>query len=188
MVNIINMSFNDLDQSEKDFLLELYRNSEGDTNFQASMFEIGEALGLDKESSSKVAEDLIGWEMVEIRTLSGGIGISDEAIREIEAAGFGADTDHSATVTLGKAPVIESTVAEAVQGAMNAVKDEAGDIGLPFDLLSVLMADLKSIDAQMASPRPKTAIVRECFKSLKDVLESAERSNSLDTVTALLKE
>ena len=185
---LIAMSFNELDQGEKDFLLELYRQSKGDTAFQVSMFEIGEALGLDKETSSKVGEDLIGWEMVEIRTLSGGIGISDEGVREIEAAGLGADTDNSAAVTLGNAPVIESAVVVAVQEAVNAVKNEAGDIGLSFDLLSELMADLKSLDAQMASPRPKTAIVRECFVSLKDILESTDQSNSLVIVKALLKE
>ena len=182
------MSFSDLQENEKNFLLELYRNSKGDTNFQASMFDIGETLGLDKDTSSKVAEDLIGWELVEIRTLSGGIGISDEAVREIEAAGFGTDSDNSATVTLGNDPIVESAVVEAVQAAANAVKDEAGDIGLSFDLLAELMADLKSLDAQMASPRPKTAIVRECFISLKDILESTDRSKSLATVSALLKE
>jgi hypothetical protein len=182
------MSFNELDQSEKDFLLELYRQSSGDTAFQVSMFEIGEALGLDKETSSKVGEDLIGWEMVEIRTLSGSIGISDEGAREIEAAGLGDDTGESTTVSLGSAPVLESAVAEAVKEAANAIKEEAGGMGLSFEPLSELMADLKSLDAQMESPRPKTAIVRECFVSLKDILESTDRSNCLATVRALLKE
>ena len=185
---LIAMSFNELDQSEKDFLLELYRQSKGDTAFQVSMFEIGEALGLEKETSSKVGEDLIGWEMVEIRTLSGSIGISDEGAREIEAAGLGGDTGDSTTVSLGREPVIESAVAEAVQEAANAIKEEAGGIGLSFDMLAELMADLKSIDAQMESSRPKTAIVRECFVSLKEILESTDQSNSLATVKTLLKE
>ncbi len=152
------------------------------------MFEIGQTLGLDRESSSKVAEELIGWAMVEIRTLSGGIGISDEGVREIEAAGLGGDSGHSAAISLGSAPVVESAVGEAVQQAVDAIKSEAGDIGLSFDLLAELMADLKSLDAQMASPRPKTAVVRACFMSLKEILGNTQRSSCLAAVEALLKE
>ena len=182
------MSFNDLDQSAQDFLLLLYRHSKGDVTFQASMFEIGDMLGLDREASSKVAEELIGWEMVEIRTLSGGIGISENAVREIDAEGLGADSDQSNTTTLGSDAVINSEVRQAVENAAGAIKNEAGGIGLAFDTLAELMADLKTIDAQMVSPRPKTAVIRECFLSLKNILASADRCDSLTAVKALLKE
>jgi hypothetical protein len=182
------MSFNDLDQSTQDFLLQLYRHSKGDITFQASMFEIGDSLGLDREASSKVAEELIGWEMVEIRTLSGGIGISEDAVREIETEGFVVDSDQSDTTALGSDAVINSEVRQAVEDAAGAIKNEAGGIGLAFDILAELMADLKTIDAQMASPRPKTAVIRECFLSLKNLLASADRCDSLAAVKALLKE
>jgi len=152
------------------------------------MFEIGDMLGLDREASSKVAEELIGWEMVEIRTLSGGIGISEDAVREIEAEGLGAEPDPSNSATLGNDPIIDSGVRQAVEDAAGAIKNEAGGIGLAFDILAELMADLKTIDAQMASPRPKTAVIRECFLSLKNILASADRCDSLAAVKALLKE
>jgi hypothetical protein len=39
------------------------------------MYDVGEGLGMDRDTSSRVAETLIGLQLVEIRTLSGGIGI-----------------------------------------------------------------------------------------------------------------
>ena len=182
------MPFNELKQNEKDFLLQLYRYSKGDITVQASMFEIGDTLGLDREDSSKVAEELIGWEMVQILTLSGGIGICEGAVREIEAEGLGAEPDPSNGATLGNDPIIDSGVRQAVENAAGAIKNEAGGIGLAFDPLAEMMADLKTIDAQMASPRPKTTVIRECFLSLKNILASADRCDSLAAVKALLKE
>jgi len=48
------------------------------------------------------------------------------------------------------------------------------------------MADLKTIDAQMISPRPKTAIIRECFRSMKVTLEKAGNTGSLEEIDQLL--
>ena len=71
------MSLDQLDKDAKDLLLQFYRESGGDPSVQISMYEAGASLGLDREAASRATEDLIGWEMVELRTLSGGIGISD---------------------------------------------------------------------------------------------------------------
>jgi hypothetical protein len=50
------------------------------------------------------------------------------------------------------------------------------------------MADIKSIDAQLGSSRPKTAIIRECLRSIKEVLEDLADSESVVQVRALLGE
>jgi hypothetical protein len=36
-----------------------------------------------------------------------------------------------------------------------------------------MMADLKTIDAQLSSPKPKTMIIRESFRSIQAVLKTA---------------
>ena len=61
-------------------------------------------------------------------------------------------------------------------------------IELDFDGLSELMADLKTIDAQLGSSRPKTAIIRECLRSLKSILEAASEGEILVKVRGLLGE
>ena len=74
----------------------------------------------------------------------------------------------------GQDTVIDANARQAVEQITTAVKDRVGALGLAFELLSEVMADLKSIDAQLESPKPKTAIVRECFRSLKTALEPDE--------------
>jgi hypothetical protein len=49
-----------------------------------------------------------------------------------------------------------------------------------------MMADLRTIDAQLSSSRPKTAIIRECLRSLKETLEGLADHESLMKVRGLL--
>ena len=48
------------------------------------------------------------------------------------------------------------------------------------------MADLKTIDVQLGSSRPKTAIIRECLRSIKETLEQLANSDSLAKIMGLL--
>jgi hypothetical protein len=75
-----------------------------------------------------------------------------------------------------------------VEKAAGELKSQAGNLGLNFDGLSELMADLKTIDAQMGSSRPKTAIIRECLRSIKEVLENLADNDSLLKIRDLLGE
>jgi hypothetical protein len=51
-----------------------------------------------------------------------------------------------------------------------------------------MMADLKTIDAQLASPNPKTVIIRECFRSIVGLLQSMDNNDTLKSVKTLLGE
>ncbi len=53
------------------------------------------------------------------------------------------------------------------------LKLEVGSRSWHFDALNDLMADLKTIEAQLLSSRPKTAIIRECLRSIAGILSSA---------------
>jgi len=69
------------------FLVELYHRTQGDASVKVSMFDIGESLGLDRKLSLRTAEELIGTGLVEIKTLSGIIGITTEGITEVRQLG-----------------------------------------------------------------------------------------------------
>ena len=77
---------------------------------------------------------------------------------------------------------------QAVQRTADALKAQTGNLGLDFDGLSELMADFKTIDAQLGSSRPKTAILRECLRSIKEILEAQTDHESLLKVKELLGE
>jgi len=182
------MSLHELGENEKNFLLQIYNSTKGDTSVQVSMYDIGAALDFDRDASSKLAEELIGWELIEIRTLSGGIGICAGAVTEIEEAGIAESHTQETIGALGSEPIIDGDARRAVERISEDVKEQVGSLGLKFDLLTELMADLKTIDAQLESPRPKTAIIRESLKSLKDVLVMSGADKGLVGINALLKE
>jgi hypothetical protein len=182
------MRFSDLDENGRTFLLSVYKHAKGEPDAVVSMYEVGSELGIDRTAASRLAEDLMGWMMLEIRTLSGGIGITPSAVEEIEASGFGGSKPQVQTRCLGTDPVISTDVRQAVERVTDALKQQAGSIGLPFDALAEVMADLKTVDAQFDSSHPKTAIVRACFQSLKNTLDHAGAQVCAGLVAGLLGE
>jgi len=48
------------------------------------------------------------------------------------------------------------------------------------------MADLKTIDAQLESSRPKTAIIRECLRSVLAVCKNTGDNKISDRIRALV--
>ena len=69
------------------FLVELYHRTQGDASVRVSMFDVGESLELDRTLSLRIAEELIGTGLAEIKTLSGIIGITTDGITEARQLG-----------------------------------------------------------------------------------------------------
>jgi hypothetical protein len=180
------MTNSELDERSRQFLVQLFERTQGDPSAQASMYAVGESLGMERDTSCRVAETLIGLQLVEIRTLSGGIGISPDGIAEVK--GLLADTDlpGQSPGKLSDRPIMDPVGCRAVQQIVAEIKNQAGSIGLNFDQLSALTADLKTIEAQLGSSRPKTAIIRECLRSLKDTLEGSAASAIRARISGLL--
>jgi hypothetical protein len=182
------MSSSELDETGQQFLIQLFEQTSGDPSAQVSMYDVGQGLGLDRDTSSRVAETLIGLQLVEIRTLSGGIGISTDGVNEVKRLTGGAPLAGGSPGKLSDQPVMDPISCQGVEQAAAELKSQAGNLGLNFDSLSELMADLKTIDAQLGSPRPKTAIIRECLRSIKETLEGLADGESLVKVKGLLGE
>ena len=180
------MPFSELNESGQQFLLSLYKETKGDTTVQKSMYDIGSDLGLDREEASKLTEDLMGWSLVEIRTLSGGIAMTSAAVEEIEELGYRPDDSAETGVQLGSDQLVTAEIRPVIEKLTGDIKQTAGSLGLSFESLSELMADLKTIDVQLDSTRPKTAILRECFRSIKPILDKAGDKQNYNRVFSLL--
>jgi hypothetical protein len=180
------MDQKDIDEKCTQFLTELYDQTKGDSQIQISMYDIGTAMGLGKNISKQLAEELIGLGMVEIRTLSGGISITESGVGQVQNLRGDEMFPDAGVPILGDDPILEDKVRQGVEAIIADLKKEVGNLCLEFDLLSELVADLKTIDIQLTSSRPKTAIVRECFCSIKTVLEKAGTGNSLIRVSRIL--
>jgi len=182
------MTHNDVDEITREFLFQVFQQTNGETSVQVSMYDIGEALGLDHDAALKVAETLIGLQMVEIRTLSGGIGISTDGVAEIQQLFGERITPDDQVIRLGDESILDQIRCQAVEELISSVKAKVGNLGLDFDKLNELMADVKTLDAQLESSRPKMAIIRECLRSLKSVLEKAGDDVSSGKIRELLGE
>ena len=182
------MTISELDEIGQQFLIHLFEQTGGDLSAQVSMYDVGEGLGLDRDTASRVAENLMGLQLVEIRTLSGGIGISAEGADEVKRLMGGAPPSGGAPLKLADQPVMDSTSCRGVEQVAGELKSCAGKLGLDFDGLSELMADLKTIDSQLGSSRPKTAIIRECLRSLKETLKGSAEAEVLQKIKELLGE
>jgi hypothetical protein len=159
---------------QKVFLLELYRSADGDAGTQRSMHVVGAAVGLDKEKAGKTAEDLIGNGWVEIRTLSGGIGLTPEGIemaRQEGAAPAGAAGD--AVSKLGSGPLLGEQERPAVEQMLAEAKQSIAKLNAAYAQLEEMIIDIKTIEVHLLSPRPKTAVVREALRALQPVLAKA---------------
>ncbi len=63
------MKSDEIDVAGRQFLIQLFEQTKGDSSVQVSMYDIGDQLGLERDDASAVAQELIGSMLVEIRTL-----------------------------------------------------------------------------------------------------------------------
>jgi hypothetical protein len=178
----------DIKESLPLFIVELYHRTLGDVSVKVSMYDIGESLGLDRKLSLRTAEELIGTGLAEIKTLSGGIGITADGVTEAQQLGASLQDSAGSNISLQDVPVLDESGHQAVEQVVTKLKGQTNQYALDFDSLAELMADLKTIDAQLSSPNPKTAIIRECFRSIVGLLQSMDNNDSLKSVKTLLGE
>ena len=155
------------------FLQVLFDQTGGDAAQAASMYHIGEMLDLDKTASVRTAEMLMGEALVEIRSLSGGIGLTTEGIDAVRALSGAARSD-TGQQKLCRSVVLDTESIRWVEQALAELKANIGRLTDAYDPLTELIADLKTLDAQLMSPRPKTAVVREVLRSVREQLKDGD--------------
>lgn len=178
----------DISGNNEKFLVALFESTAGDPVAQVSMYDVGAGIGLEHTEAGRMAEELMGFGLVEVRTLSGGIGISGEGIEAVKRLGGASGTGDDGGYRLGSETVLQEPGIQDVEQLTIRLKRCAGDLGLAFEPLAELVADLRTIDAQLASARPKTAIVRECFRSVAEVLQDTGALDELANVRRILGE
>ena len=180
------MNSDEIDITGQQFLIQLFEQTKGDSAVQVSMYDIGDQLDLDRDSASAVAQELIGCMLVEIRTLSGGIGISGDGLQMAQRLIGPTASSGDEFAKLDDAPLLNSSGRQAVERIASELKQQAGSLGLDFDTLTELMADLKTIEAQLGSSRPKTAIIRACLFSVQEVLKNSDDNKIFDRLRMLV--
>ena len=181
------MEESELDDLGQQFLIQLFEQTRGDVSTQVSMYDIGEVLGMDRDTASCVAQELMGRQLAEIRTLSGGIGISADGSARVQESMGPMASGSFEPANWGNSPVLNSGDRQTVGQVVSELKSQTGSLGLDFDTLGELMADLKTMEAQLDSSRPKTAIIRECLRSVLDIVEKANDSRMAGQIRRLIE-
>lgn len=172
------------DLNLKSYLEELYRQTAGNTEAQVSMYDLGAAIGLDKAEAGSVAEQLMVQGQVELRTLAGGISITSEGLAFLGiAVPTAASTENG--FSLGKGPVVNENDRRTIHLLTQEIKNGLSGLSVDYELLEEIILDLKTIDVQMLSPKPKIAVLREIMRSLHNAFAAADAgkvANLLKTV------
>ncbi len=175
------MSCEDLNNTKSQFLIHLFEKTGEATSSQVSMYDLGAELGLSRDEASLITTELMSNNLAEIRTLNGGICITDEGIREVKNLGA-AKAPTTEVSALGTALVPDEETKNACGLIVSGLKSELNQLNLDFEAMGEIMSDLKTIDVQMSSPKPKTAILKECFCSIQSVLEKGGASEKAEKI------
>ncbi|WP_156915994.1 hypothetical protein [Desulfatirhabdium butyrativorans] len=144
------------------FFSALIEKTKASTDHQVSMTEVGGTIGLDKAASSRAVEELIGLGLVDIRTLSGAVGLT-EAGKKLAQERL---TPAESYVGIGQGDIVGEAAKEGVGKLLSGIKNCIGTLNLDFDRMNQVVVDLRTLEIQMSAPHPWTAIVRECLKAI----------------------
>ena len=159
-------SMNSDEMTSTAYLQELYETTQGDTETQVSMYDIGIAMGVEKAEAGRIAEELMVQGYVELKTLAGGIGITDEGLKTLglSPAHSGREGD---SLRLSSGPIINDADRQIIEKITHGVKREYGGQAREYAVAEQAVLDLKVIELHLLSPSPKTAVLMELFHSLE---------------------
>lgn len=174
------------------FLLKAYEITGGNELHFINGHAIGEELGFGGQDAQLVMQYLVGEGRIEYRTIGGGISITHFGVLEVEKALSDPDrpTEYFPAV-VNIVNVEHMTSSQIQQGtaqnsqSLNVTPDEVGQMGsfilaviqklddlhLEEDRLAEIRAEIATIEAQLASSRPKRGIIVESGRTIRSVLE-----------------
>ncbi len=166
-------------KDESAYLTELYTQTQGDIECQVSMYDVGTILGLDDDISGEIAQSLFIQGVAELKTLSGGIGITLEGLKALNVAI--PKNSNEPNYSLGNTIALQPEDAQIVEKILDKIKETMASSKLEYDQIEECVIDIKTIETQMLSIHPKTAIIKEIFRSLYENL-SKNNSNELTAI------
>lgn len=169
----------------KNFLDELYQQTKGDKAAQASMYDVGETLGMSRAESGSLAESLMVEGLVELKTLAGGIAITSDglAILGVTAASHVATEQ---TLCFSSGPLATDRDRQTIDQIVQQIKDSIAGGSVDYDSLEEIVIDLKTIELHMLSPRPKVPVLRALLRSLHEALVAADITQSATMLKPLI--
>jgi len=167
------------------YLSELYNQTGGNTESQVTMSDVGVALGLEKNEAGTTAEELIIQGFVDLKTLSGAIGIT---LQGIEALGLSPVKDTAESdMQLGRGPVLDDRGRQAVEILLTKIKTRITQLQTDYAILEECIIDIRTLETQLLSPSPKVEIIREILRSISTAINTSGRSELSNELEMILE-
>lgn len=186
------------------FMHALYELVDASTLLSALPSEVAGRAGFAPEEAESVVEYLENDGLIEMQTFDGDVSITHRGVKEVEQSLARPDepTEHfppAATVYItGDVYGLQAGTSQSTQqveivleaGARGAIAAFAQALReaveqLPDDERETALADLDTVNAQLRSPRPRRAVLREALRSLRAVAEGAAGSGAFAGAAAL---
>lgn len=185
------------------FMRALYELVDASTLASALPSAVAGPAGLTVQEAESVVEYLENDGLIEMQTFDGDVSITHRGIKEVEQSLARPDesTEHFPPATVYVAGdvyglqagtsrstqqvevAVDASALQAIEAFAWALREVLDD--LPGDEREAARADLDTVDAQLRSPRPRRAVLREAVRSLRAVAEGAAGSGAFAGAAAL---
>jgi hypothetical protein len=177
------------------FLNELYERVGGMRQRYEPFFDFAAELGIDGTEAVDIIQYLASERLIE--TTSAAVALSHWGIKEVEQARTRPNepTEHfpAAVNIINVQSMVGSVIQQAGHGSPQSaqlqqndldavaafvaeVRNNLNQLSLSVDRLQELESDIAALESQLSSVRPKSAIIREALKSVRNILEGAAGS------------
>ena len=163
------MELNKMDLSNPEltaYLNQVKDMTGADPAQQVSMYDAGEALGLDRSQAEEMAQALFIEEYAELKTLSGGIGITASGLKALGVP-LPKSASGSANDTISREYVMTEEDKQVLDRLLEDVKSAIAGQPVDYTLLDSVVTDIKTIELHMLSPEPKTGVIRALIDSIR---------------------
>jgi len=179
------------------FLRRLYEWTDGDESKRVYMYGIGEELGFDRDLTVKIEQYLRGEGLINSTFVFGiqdkSIGISHKGVLAVwgDLPNSDRPTDHHSSqnitsigqminsqIQIGspeatQVVTIDESGYDELKEVIKSLKESIDRLNIDQQQKSELQVDIKTIDEEISSSKPKAAIITECLGSIKRILEGA---------------
>ena len=147
----------ELDETARQIMDAIYRETGGNLTKTVGMWALGQKLGLDRARTEDAAMALVGEGLIEIKSLSGGLALTEDGKKEAAALAGPAETQ-------------SPDVAAFIQKAFLA----APALGLVAAQLEDFKIDLETFRLQQQRSRPLPSLIESLRQAIKETLQASK--------------
>ena len=166
------------------FLNHLYERTNGDNHALEDMWHVGEELGLSRDETERTVEYLVGEELATHRAIGGVIAMTHAGVVQVERALSKpeAPTEYfppvvnilhvqsmvgsqiqQGTHSSTQSQTVSQNDIEPIREFLTNLKQKLGDLPLKQEEREEADAEIQTVEAQLKSSKPKTAMIKISF-------------------------